>query len=294
MTPPDAGEGNGADEDGGNGDGAGGRGAGGTGRDPPVVAVVDAETPGNVGTIARSMKNFGFSELLLVDPPPLDRDGEAYGFAGHAREDVLPGATEVTFDHLVETYYTVGTTAITNQNATKHRRFPFVTPAEVREELATVDAPTALVFGREGRGLSNDEIARLDRVCTVPANPEYPVMNLGQAATVVLYELRSLALAEDHLPDVEHERANEAEIERLYDRFDALLAAVDHPEEKRAKAGRLVRRLVGRAHPTDREAVTLTGVFRRAAELASRAPTGGAVPPEGDGRTDGADTDAEE
>ena len=252
----------------------------------PAVAVVDAETPGNVGTIARSMKNFGFSDLLLVDPPPLSPDGEAYGFAGHAREDVLPNAREVTFEHLVESYHTVGTTAITNENATKHRRFPFVTPAELREDLARVEAPVALVLGREGTGLSNDEIARLDRVCTVPASPEYPVMNLGQAATVVLYELRSLALDDDHLPDVERERADEAEIERLYDRFDALLAAIDHPEEKRAKAGRLIRRLVGRAHPTDREAVTLTGIFRRASDLASEAPTGGEVPPEGESEGD--------
>jgi TrmH family RNA methyltransferase len=260
--------------------------------DPPAVAVVDAETPGNVGTIARSMKNFGFRELLLVDPPELDPDGEAYGFAGHAREDVLPGATEVSFDHLVEQYHTVGTTAITNENATKHRRFPFVTPADLRAELAAVRAPTVVVFGREGTGLDNDEIARLDRVCSVPASPDYPVLNLGQAATVVLYELRSLALGgadgdgpgdhdHDHLPDVETERASEAEIERLYDRFAALLAAIDHPEEKRAKAGRLLRRLLGRAHPTDREAVTLTGIFRRAAELSSDASTGGTVPTEG-------------
>ncbi|MEF8901009.1 MAG: TrmH family RNA methyltransferase, partial [Halovenus sp.] len=58
-----------------------------------AVAIVDAETPGNVGTVARSMKNFGLSDLLLVDPPALDPDGEAYGFAGQAREDVLPNAT---------------------------------------------------------------------------------------------------------------------------------------------------------------------------------------------------------
>jgi len=258
-----------------------------SGRQKPVVVVVEPETPGNVGTIARAMKNFGLTDLKLVDPPELSEDGEAYGFAGHAREDVLPNAREVTLDHLIESYHTVGTTAITNENATKHRRFPFVTPAELREDLTGVDAPVALVFGREGTGLSNDEIARLDRVCTVPASPEYPVMNLGQAATVVLYELRSLALEDDHLPDVGQERASEAEIERLYDRFDALLAAVDHPEEKRAKAGRLMRRLVGRAHPTDREAVTLTGIFRRASELASEAPTGGSVPPETERETDG-------
>jgi len=250
-------------------------------RRAPAVAVVDAETPGNVGTIARSMKNFGFSDLLLVDPPPLSPDGEAYGFAGHAREDVLPNADEVTFERLVESYHTVGTTAITNENATKHRRFPFVTPAELREDLARVEAPVALVFGREGTGLSNDELSRIDRVCSIPASANYPVLNLGQAATITLYELRDLAMEESQLPDVEHERASEAAVDRLYDRFDALLAAIDHPEEKRAKAGRMIRRLVGRAHPTDREAITLTGIFRKASERAAESPKGGELPPEG-------------
>jgi tRNA (cytidine32/uridine32-2'-O)-methyltransferase len=253
----------------------------GDGRSPPAVAVVDAETPGNVGTIARSMKNFGFSELLLVNPPDIDPDGEAYGFAGHAREDVLPGAEEVDFEHLVENYHTVGTTAITGEDARRHRRFPFETPGELAADLATVEAPTCLVFGREGTGLSNDEIARLDRVCSIPASEAYPVLNLGQAATIVLYELRDLAIEETQLPPVEHQRADEAAIERCYDRFDALLSAIDHPEEKRAKAGRLMRRVLGRANPTEREAMTLTGIFRRASELSSRAPTGGEVPPEG-------------
>ena len=66
-------------------------------RSPPVVVVVEPESPGNIGTIARGMKNFGLKELKLVNPPPIERDGEAYGFAGHAREDILPAAEEVNF-----------------------------------------------------------------------------------------------------------------------------------------------------------------------------------------------------
>jgi TrmH family RNA methyltransferase len=232
-----------------------------------AVAVVDPQTPGNVGTIARAMKNFGLSELLLVNPPELDPDGEAYGFAGHAREDVLPNAREVTFDELVENYHTVGTTAVTNEDARKHVRYPFVTPAELADSLREVDADTCLVFGREDVGLTNEEMARLDEVCSVPANAEYPVLNLGQAATIVMYELRELTVTETQHPDT-IDRATEAEIEGLYGQFDTLLASINHPEEKRAKTGRLFRRLVGRAHPTDREARTLRGVFRRAAEFA--------------------------
>ena len=233
------------------------------------VVVVDAETPGNVGTIARAMKNFGFADLKLVDPPELDRDGEAYGFAGQAREDVLPNAEVVTFEEVVEGFYTVGFTATTNEDARKHVRFPFATPGELGEELAGVETDVALLFGRERIGLTNDELARIDRVCAIPANADYPVLNLGQAATIALYELRGLAMADSQLPDIERERANEAEIERFYERFDATLGSLEYPEGKRSKTMRLIRRLVGRAHPTTREITTLHGVLR-AIERATR------------------------
>jgi len=240
-----------------------------TGADTPgprvAVAVVDAETPGNVGTIARAMKNFGLSDLLLVDPPELDPDGEAYGFAGRAREDVLPGAREISFDDLVASYYTVGCTAITNEDATSHVRYPFVRPAALADQLAGVDADVCLVFGRESVGLSNEELARLDRVCSIPASEDYPVLNLGQAATIVLYELRELTVADTQHPEI-RDRADEQAIEGLHDQFADFLIALSHPVEKRPKTRRLWRRLLGRADPTGREVRTLRGLFRRAGE----------------------------
>jgi len=233
----------------------------------PVVVVVDPETPGNIGTIARAMKNFGLDDLKLVNPPDLHEDGEAYGFAGHAREDVLPNAEEVTFESVVEDYHTVGTTAITNDDSRRHVRFPFKTPVEVRESLETVDTQTALVFGREGTGLDNDELARLDEVCSIPASAEYPVLNLGQAATILLYELRTLTVGETQLPDVERERAGEAAIDRFYDFFETFHRTVETRAHKREKTRVMMRRLMGRAHPTEREITTLTGIFRRANDL---------------------------
>jgi tRNA (cytidine32/uridine32-2'-O)-methyltransferase len=228
-----------------------------------TVVVVDAETPGNVGTIARAMKNFGLTELVLVDPPDLDPDGEAYGFAGRAREDVLPNATETTFDALVENYYTVGCTAITNEDSTSHVRYPAVTASDLPDHLQGVDADVAIVFGRERVGLTNDELARLDAICSVPASAAYPSLNLGQAATIVLYELRAVTVERTQHPDDLHERAAEDEIERLYDQFESYLGAIDHPAAKRDKASRMFRRLLGRAHPTPREARTLQGLLRR-------------------------------
>jgi TrmH family RNA methyltransferase len=233
-----------------------------------AVAVVDADTPGNVGTIARAMKNFGFADLLLVDPPDLDPEGEAYGFAGQAREDVLPEATETTLDAIIEGYYTVGFTAVTNESGANHVRYPFLTPGELTEELGGIDADVALVFGREDTGLSNDELARLDRVCSIPASAEYPVLNLGQAATIALYELRDLPDAESQLPDIT-DRADPGAVEALLDQFESLLDDIGYREVKRAKTARLWRRVIGRAHPTEREVTTLRGVLRRAGQRAA-------------------------
>ncbi|WP_255568271.1 RNA methyltransferase [Salinarchaeum sp. IM2453] len=234
----------------------------------PAVAVVGPQTPGNIGTIARAMKNFGLEELLLIDAPELDPDGEAYGFAGQARDDILPNHRRPSFDELVSSYYTVGFTATTGKNSEQHVRFPYTTPAELHSELQSVKAPTALVFGREDKGLSNQELSRLDRVCSIPASGEYPSLNLGQAVTVTLYELRSLTGQQSQLSDIDHERADEVQIERLYEIIDQYLEAINYTDEKHDKTMRLVRRLFGRSHPTEREVITLMGVFRRGAQFA--------------------------
>jgi TrmH family RNA methyltransferase len=231
-----------------------------------AVAVVDAQTPGNIGTIARAMKNFDVADLYLVDPPELEPGGEAYGFAGHARDDVLPNAREVSFDFLVENFHTVGCTAVTNEDERRHVRYPFVTPVELAKSLQTVQTDTCVVFGRERVGLHNDELARLDVVCSIPASAEYPVLNLGQAATVVLYELRNATVSETQLPDT-IERATEVEIEGLYEELERFLDNVNHPIEKRKKMMRLWRRVLGRAHPTGRETSTIRGLFRRGSGL---------------------------
>lgn len=237
----------------------------------PAVCLVGATTPGNVGTAARAMKNFGLTELLLIDPPPLERDSEAYGFAGQARGDVLADHTVITVDDLVTSYYTVGFTAYPNEDASKHVRYPTATPEELAAEVATLDADVALVFGRERIGLTNAELARLDRICTIPADPAYPTLNLGQAVTIACYECRRLTLERDQLPLDRHTRADERELEHLYERVDDLLCAIDYPVEKRDKTNRMIRRILGRAHPTGREVRTAHGILRRLERALGRA-----------------------
>lgn len=239
------------------------------------VAVVDAKTPGNIGTIARAMKNYGFERLLLVDPPDIGRGTEAYGFAGQAREDILPNARELSFETLTTEFHTIGFTARANRTDTKHVRYPILTPAQLPDRLRGVEADTALVFGRERIGLMNDELTALDELCTIPAHPEYPTLNLGQAATIALYELRSLSLGSggDQLPEDLHQRADQIELDALFGHIDELLDTLSYPPERRPKAEGMFRRVLGRADLTSREIATLHGVLQRC-EYAAKNPIG--------------------
>ncbi len=227
------------------------------------IAVVDPETPGNIGAIARAMKNFGFSDLLLVNPPELDPCGEAYGMAGHARTDILPNATIVSFDSIVENYVTVGFTAFPGQTDAKHIRYPFFTPTDLVPELDSITEPIALVFGRESTGLRNEELESINMICSIPTTQDYPVLNLAQAATIALYELRTLTPAPSQHP-TRQPRASQQDLESFYAHFEDTLTQLNYSEEKHDKTVRLLRRLLGRAHPTERELITLRGVLRAA------------------------------
>ena len=104
---------------------------------------------------------------------------------------------------------------------------------------------------------------------SIPAAPSYPSLNRGQAATIALYELRDLGLDVSQLPEID-DRASPEAVERFHDHFAEFLDDLHYPEGKREKTRRLVRRLLGRARPTERELITLRGILRRAGQRRER------------------------
>ncbi|MDR9411656.1 MAG: RNA methyltransferase [Haloquadratum sp.] len=227
------------------------------------VVLVEPQTPGNIGTAARAIKNFGLSGLVLVDPPTAEPTGEARAFAGQARDDVLPAAQTASFESVLERFHTIGTTATVTSGGDGHVRFPPTTPTGVRDALGSVAGEVALVFGRERDGLTNAELAQMDEVCTIPADPTYPVLNLGQAVTVMAYALSPLLRETAHTDASPSTLAEPAATEQLYRYLRELLELVEPKAHKRAKSGRMLRRVLGRAHLTAGEVATLTGVVRR-------------------------------
>ncbi len=217
-----------------------------------TVILIEPSIEGNIGAIARSMKNFGFGNLVIVNPQ-CKIGQEAKNRAKHA-QDVLKKAkvlkTWPKMDHYIGTTGKLG-------GDYNIARTPY-TPDQLRSALPT-KGKIGLVFGRESSGLTNDEIDKCDFLVTIPANKAYPIMNLSHAVTILLYEL-----SKKKDSTTQFTPAGAKEKEQLQKSVNALIDKTPAVNEKRKENQRLIwKKIIGSSFLTKREANTLLGFFRK-------------------------------
>ena len=221
------------------------------------VVLVEPKNEGNVGAVARAMKNFGVAELVLVNPCRLADEARQRAMRGI---EILESARTVgDLDAALKgTDLIVGTSGVDTKSE-KHFARISLSPREAASRVATNDGRTALLFGREDFGLLEGEILRCDLLVTIPASPEYPILNLSHAVTILLYELLSTGA-------IKHGKreASGMEKEKLHEAFKSLLTATNYPVHKRGRTQVMFRRLIGRAVPSKWEFHALMGALQRA------------------------------
>jgi len=218
---------------------------------------------GNVGSAARAIANMGLSRLILVEPAP-EFGGTARAFAVGARA-VLDGAVRVASlpEALAPFRRVVGTTS------TRDRRLgiPLLSPRELPGWLAEggPEVPTALVFGPEVGGLTNEELALSSAVVTIPCSPVQPTLNLAQAVLILAYELFVARGEEAAAPVAPPEPpASAAEIDGLLGHAAQVLQRVGFARDDSYEGVlRGLRRLAARAAPDSRDVRILRGICRR-------------------------------
>ncbi len=221
------------------------------------VVLIGTKYTGNMGAVARVMKNFGFSKLILVDPPAVDDD--AISRAMHAA-DILDNAMvyESLHDVLRDHDLLVGTSGIGTVKE-KHFLRHSEEPEAFASDILDYSGRVALLFGREDIGLRNDELSSCHRLITVPTSDEYPIMNLSHAVSVVLYELFKISCPK--VTTEQHEEVSPDNSELLYLIFSRILEYSDYPVHKRERTEIMFRRMLGRAMIRSREYHRLMGVF---------------------------------
>jgi TrmH family RNA methyltransferase len=229
------------------------------------VVLVRTQSAGNVGAVARLMRNLGLEDLALVAPECDPFSHEARQFARYGeglidRARVVAGLGEAVADCVL----VAGTSARTGGPV---RRQNVAAPEAVAEALveALPSGRVAVVFGPERTGLTDDEVTRCHRLLSIPTAEEYPALNLAQAAAVALYELRRAWLRCGDVPVSPPEPAAPfADQERAYaDLRDALEAIGYLRGEKGPALFHAVRHLLGRARPTPMELRLLHGLAQQ-------------------------------
>ncbi|OTG91564.1 RNA methyltransferase [Acinetobacter sp. ANC 3813] len=246
------------------------------------IVMVNTTLPANIGSALRAMKTMGLCKLVLVAPktyPHPDIDALAAGATGLIEQiEIVESLEEAIKDcHIV-----FGTSARTRTipwpllDARPAAELSLKAVSEKQQEVA-------VIFGREDRGLTNEELAMANYHVTIPVNSDYGVLNVAQAIQVICYEMRMAAMAhveqganpdaQMHVTDdidmqwdeplVTHEQ-----MEQFYPHIEKMLADIEFMDPKNPRLLPLrLRRLFGRIQLDRMEYHLLRGIFTRVQAL---------------------------
>ncbi|XHU95937.1 MAG: RNA methyltransferase [cyanobacterium endosymbiont of Rhopalodia gibba] len=223
------------------------------------IILVEPAGPLNVGAVARVMKNMGLQQLILVSPQCDPFGKEARLMAVHAL-NILEQVQEVGSlpEALQGCQQTIATTT-----RPRSLPIPLETPRQVLPWLLNSNLPSALIFGPEDRGLSNEELNYAQRFLCIPASPTYPSLNLAQSVAICAYELYqasqiSLKFTSNSLTKL----ASFDVLEGYYQHLETVLLKMGYlfPHTAKAKMEKL-RCLYNRSNLSAEEVALLRGIL---------------------------------
>ncbi len=250
------------------------------------IILVEPAGARNIGSVARVMKNMGLQHLTLVNPQCDHLDEEAQHMAVHAKELLETAQVVQTLPE--------GLAGCHRAIATLGRPYAAAIPEHPRDALPWIvendlePNTTALIFGPEDRGLSNDELSHAHRFITIPANPVYPSLNLAQAVGICCYELHEavssqqldttpprtsdspfptpnsvrVASPKELLRTPQSSSAPINELEGLYQHLESVLLNIGYLQSHTASSRmKKFRRLFNRAMTSSDEVTMLRGIL---------------------------------
>lgn len=243
------------------------------------VVLVRTEVPGNIGSAARVMRNFGLEDLVLVAPVADRLDERARQMATHHAIDLLQRARVVgdLEEALADCVMAAATSSLTGGLFRRQTVGPPDALAPLLVE-ATAAGPVALVFGPEPSGLSNEEVLRCQHLIHIPASADYAALNLAQAVAICAYELHR-AWQSHQGGDAAQQVATYAEQDRMFGQLQEALTRARYLRGVRGEAlMHALRHLVARARPSPMEVRLLHGLARQINWVVDRADLSGDGP----------------
>lgn len=224
------------------------------------VVLVETSHPGNIGAVARAMKNMGLEQLVLVRPKDFPH-AEASARASGAT-DVLERARIV--DSVEAGIADCGLVAATTaRDRDQNVRVLDVRDGAARVVLESARGPVALLFGNERTGLTNEELSLAHLLLRIPANPIYSSLNLAMAVQLVSYEIWRARGAYHEAAPHTVPLATAAEMERLYAHLAEVLEQIGFRDRTTSGTHLMerIRRFINRAELDQNEANIMRGIL---------------------------------
>lgn len=224
---------------------------------PVRIVLINPSHPGNIGSVARAMKNMALADLVLVRPKSFPH-AESNALAAGA-DDVLAAARVVgtVSEAVADCGFVAGTTA-----RPRSYNWEFTTPREVAVRIVALPAHdrAALLFGSEKYGLATDDLQYCNVLVRIPTNPDYSSLNLAMAVQLVSYEI--LMARENPQSHIQREQplAPARDVEFFYDHLHQVMNEIDF-EDKTGHLMERIRRLFNRAQMDRNELNIMRGLL---------------------------------
>ena len=225
------------------------------------IVLVETSHPGNIGSVARAMKNMGLANLALINPKKFPHQ-EATALAGNAT-DVLDNAKIFTsIQEAVKNSKVIYATSARDRAI----EWPTLTAKEAAQEtqeLVMNEIQVSILFGREDRGLTNEELQLANKHLIIPAHPDYPVLNIAMSTQVVCYELYQSAQNNSVESWQDFPEYTSEELNNLIEHFNETVEALElvdpkNPKQIITRMERMFRRL----YPDQMEGNFLRGFLK--------------------------------
>ena len=222
------------------------------------IVLVDTIHPGNIGSVARAMKTMGLKRLSLVNPRVFP-SGESNALAGNAT-DVLENAKIFTSikDAIMDSTFVYATSS--RDRSIQWPLMDAETAAkDICEEVGS-KKEVSIIFGKEDRGLTNDELELANKLIEIPANPEYPVLNLAMSAQIISYEILKASSINQNKEWRDYPEVNSKQLQMLIDHFIETAIDIDviDPDNPKKIISR-IKRMFTRLQPDEMEASFMRG-----------------------------------
>jgi len=220
------------------------------------IVLVEPQHPGNVGAVARAMANFGINDLAIVNGCEITDEGYARSKSGRPVLENLK-RFKTMGEALADCDIAIATSGIKPKGDKRWFRAP-ENIKKINKIIENRENP-ALVFGRENYGLYKEELALCETTITIPTNPDYPILNLSHAVSIVLYEINRKIKVKG---PKRRKPVSQEEFERLVERIMNMLEDSSYPKRKLARSKTTLRRLISRGNPDEGEYENLMGIFK--------------------------------